>query len=110
MRALHSVPNGLEKRLRVCTEMAPKGFQLVRRWTEPSALQERVRRFPDTKQPGRVLLREAVLEPPEFESKHVVLHEYWRVLFRMSKDYDVANRNLHRIKTRGLAPYFFYEF
>ena len=31
-------------------------------------------------------LREAVLEPPEFESKHVVLHEYWRVLFRMSKD------------------------
>jgi hypothetical protein len=32
------------------------------------------------------------------------------MLLRMSKDYDVADSNLHRTKTRVLAPYFFYEF
>jgi len=32
------------------------------------------------------------------------------VLLRMSKDYDVAKSNLHRIKSRVLYPYFFYEF
>jgi hypothetical protein len=32
------------------------------------------------------------------------------MLLRMSKDFDVASSNLHRIKSRVLVPYFFYEF
>jgi hypothetical protein len=32
------------------------------------------------------------------------------MLLRMSKDYDVAKSNLHRIKSRVQRPYFFYEF